>query len=169
MVSGLRGPGSGHCGSRWRRHVRPERARRERGRPRVRTPKGLPARVFRRLGIGPTGSRLQAGLDQRPVVERKPRSWHSHHLHWLKQPEVLQQPWNSSDRIAPLSRADAPFLPLVGSPAIEHPRYDYERASDQPLWCAPGGIRTPDPRIRSPTLYPLSYGRKVPSLATLLA
>jgi hypothetical protein len=25
---------------------------------------------------------------------------------------------------------------------------------------APGGIRTPDPRIRSPTLYPLSYGRK---------
>jgi hypothetical protein len=25
---------------------------------------------------------------------------------------------------------------------------------------APGGIRTPDPRIRSPTLYPLSYGRR---------
>ena len=24
---------------------------------------------------------------------------------------------------------------------------------------APGGIRTPDPRIRSPLLYPLSYGR----------
>jgi hypothetical protein len=24
---------------------------------------------------------------------------------------------------------------------------------------APGGIRTPDPRIRSPLLFPLSYGR----------
>ena len=54
-------------------------------------------------------------------------------------------------------------------PAWTHPRSHRARGNRVPVWLrryrsnnsTPGGIRTPDPRLRRQLLYPLSYGRAI--------
>jgi len=65
------------------------------------------------------------------------------------------------DLRGPRDLARAPRA-LLGKPTVLVPgRFAWWVFSQVRGRGAPGRIRTCDPRIRSPTLYPLSYGRSV--------